>query len=423
MRGSSPVPWRRERTPPSFPAPPLSATSLDYGAADPLVLEPAADGLLVDCRGPAGVAGEAARRLVAESLSRPVHGPPLGSHVVPGDRVVVALAGDVPQAGGVVAAVAEGLAAAGVAPADISILHGPALDEGRPAHPAGPLPAGATDFDPALEAATAYLAADAAARPLYLARALVDADVVVAVGGWGWNAALGGRSLEGELWPTFSRLACRRDLARALARRGRHALPDWKSAMQEVAWLLGVCASLRLVAGRGDTLAAVRFGLPDESSRLARQAAQAWCPHIAAPVDLTVASLADPAAGFTAITRAVAAAGRVTRPGGTICVASRATTGPGIVFQRWRQAAPLDALLREAVATGEAALVGDALETRLFARALGDRRLVLLSDIDESTVEDLGFGHGTPEAVERLAHRAESVVVLHEADRMLPRTE
>jgi len=47
---------------------------------------------------------------------------------------------------------------------------------------------------------------------------------------------------------------------------------------------------------------------------------------------------------------------------------------------------------------------------------------VLLSDLDEATVEDLGFGHAaSPEVVERLAHRAERVVVLHEADRMLPR--
>jgi hypothetical protein len=47
---------------------------------------------------------------------------------------------------------------------------------------------------------------------------------------------------------------------------------------------------------------------------------------------------------------------------------------------------------------------------------------VLLSAADEAAVEDLEFGHAAaPEVVERLAHRAESVVVLEEADRMLPR--
>ena len=121
------------------------------------------------------------------------------------------------------------------------------------------------------------------------------------------------------------------------------------------------------------------------------------------------------------MTRAVAAAARVTRPGGTVCIACRVAAGPGIIFERWRQGAPLDRLIHEAATLGDPALVADAVETRLFARALGDRRLVLLSGLDEAAVEELGFGHAaSPEAVERLAHRAECLVVLHEADRMLP---
>ena len=79
-------------------------------------------------------------------------------------------------------------------------------------------------------------------------------------------------------------------------------------------------------------------------------------------------------------------------------------------------------LVREALASGDPTLIADAVVTRFFAQALGDRRLVLLSDLDQGIVEDLEFGHATnPEAVERLAHRADSLVVLHEADRMLPR--
>ena len=123
----------------------------------------------------------------------------------------------------------------------------------------------------------------------------------------------------------------------------------------------------------------------------------------------------------TSSVSALAAAARITRPGGTICVAGDVREGPGIIFLRWRQGAALEALVHEAAALGDPALVADALETRLFARALGDRRLVVLSGIDEATVEELGFGYAAgPEAVERLAHRAESLVVLHEADRMLP---
>lgn len=207
----------------------------------------------------------------------------------------------------------------------------------------------------------------------------------------------------------------------SLARRGRQALGDWRASVEEISWQLGVCASLRLVAGRRGGLHAACFGLPDEAGRLARAAAAAWCPVVDEPVELAIATVAAPAAGFAALTRAVAAAARVTQPGGTICVASRMTAEPGIVFLRWRQGAPLEKLVHEAVATRDVTLVADALQTRLFARALGDRRLVLLSDLAEGTVEELGFGYAAgSDVVERLADRAERVAVLEEADLMLP---
>jgi len=153
----------------------------------------------------------------------------------------------------------------------------------------------------------------------------------------------------------------------------------------------------------------------------ARAAAAAWCPRVDDPVELSIASLSDPQADFGCVTRAVAAAARVTQPGGTICVVCRVAAGPGLIFLRWRQGAPLEQLVHEAVATGDPTLIADAVQTRLFARALGERRLVLLSDLDEAAVEELSFGHaGTPDVVDRLAHRSDSIAVLHEADLMLP---
>jgi hypothetical protein len=389
----------------------LATITLDYGAADPLLLEMPEGALVTECRGPTGVAAGDAERLVGEAVSAPAHGPPLTAHVVPGDHVAIAVAGTVPQAAAVVAAVVAGLGGAGVAADGIHVLH---AGDTAPAVP------GATAFDGSLDAATSYLAADEAGHPLYIARQLVDADVVVQVGGWGWNAALGGRALEGELWPAFSRTAAGDELTRDLARRGRLALPDWKARTHDISWQLGVCASLRLVAGRHGTLHAAAFGLPDEAGRRARAAARAWCPAVDDPAELAIVSLSAPRS-FAALTRGVAAAARVTSPGGTICVACRLAATPGIVFQRWRQGTPLERLVHEAVGTRDSALVADALEARLFARALGDRRLVLLSDLDEAAVEELEFGHAAdPEALERLAFRADGVAVLHEADLMLP---
>lgn len=398
----------------------MHTISLDYGADQPLVLDSSA-GTAESFTPPPGTSGAEARSLVAAAVTAPLDGPPLTAHVVPGDRVVIAVAGRVPQEADVVEAVRGCLTTAGVDAGDVTVLEGPALGYGSSvAAPPGRPVAGAEAFDPALESATSYLAADEAGRPLHLARALVDADVVVAVGEWGWSPAFGGRSIEGELWPTFARAECRRDLLVALARRGRKALAEWKGGMQDIAWQLGVCASLRVVRGAGGGVLAARFGLPDEASRQAREVAAAWCPRLE-PADVAVVSLSDPCGGFGMIAAAVAAAARATRPGGTICVACRHVEQPGVILTRWRQGAPLEPLVHEAVASGDESLIADALLTRIFARGLGDRRLVLLSDLDESVVEDLEFGHAPgPEAVLRLARRSDRLAVIAEADRCFP---
>jgi len=394
--------------------------TLDYGADQPLVFESPAvtPGSFAP---PAGATGAEARGMVAAALTGPLDGPPLTAHVVPGDRVVIAIAGEVPQEQAVVEAVRDCLMTAGVEAADVAVLEGPMLGYGSSgtAGPRRPV-AGAEAFDPAVESATAYLAADEAGRPLHLARALVDADVVVAVGEWGWSPAFGGRSIEGELWPTFARAQCRRDLLVALARRGRNALAEWKGGMQDIAWQLGVCASLRVVRGAEKSILAARFGLPDEAARQAREVAAAWCPQLE-QADVVVAALSDPDGGFGMIAAAASAAARATRPGGMICVACRHVEPPGVILTRWRQGAPLEPLVHEAVASGDESLIADALLTRIFARGLADRRLVLLSDLDEAAVEELEFGHAPgPESVQRLARRSDRLAVVAEADRSFP---
>jgi len=423
---------------------PLKSVQLSYGADLPLVLELAADALLANCQGPQGASGGAARKIITSAIVTPCEGPAIGQHVVAGDRVTIAVAGAVPQSAEIVSAVVEQLILAGVVDDDIVVLSAPPLElsasDPGVTQCTDTAPPAATKkvarkssaknhsvkrvaFDPAVDAETACLATDEEGRPLYLSRSLVDADVVIAIGEWGWNAALGGRSLEGELWPTFSRRSSQQDLTRTIAKRGRHALADWRTSMQASRWQLGLAASVRVVAGRGNSLASAAFGLPDSAARQARMKAAAWSPKITGHAALAVASLGSAQAGFAAVTRAVAAAARITSPAGTICIVSCWATPPGVIFLRWRQGVPLEALVHEAIGTGDPSLIAEALQTRLFARALGERRLVLLSQLDEGLVEEMEFSFAASgEEVKRLAHRSESVVVLHEADRMLPQT-
>lgn len=384
-----------------------------YGSVEPLRLDVDAAALAGDLAGPPGVAGPAARSVVADALAAPVAGPPLQAHVVGGDRVVIAVSGVPPQASEVVGAIVDVLERAGVERPDIAVLHAGGGPPGIPE---------AVEFQPDAAPDVAYLAADDAGLPLHLARMLVDADVVVPVGEWRHDATLGGRSLDGELWPAFGQGTCRDSLTADLARRGRGALAPWLERLQAVTWSLGAMTSLRLVSGRDRTLCGASFGTPAEASRQARLAAGAWRPVVPRAADLAVCSLSDPHGDFGVIARAVAAAARVTNPDGTICIAVVGTSPPGPVVTRWRQGVPLRLLVREAVRSGDRDFLRDAVVARFLARGLGDRRLVLLSGIDEATVEELGFGFAAgPDAIARLAGRGESMVVIREADAMLPR--
>ena len=395
---------------------------LDYGSTDPLVLEPSDADIAFDARGPAGVRGDAAAALAATAIDTPGKGPPLVAHVVPGDRVALALAGPIPATGPIVATIRSRLESAGIAADDLAVVHAPPLISTQPPSAATSLPAGEFVFDPNPESGSAYLGPDAEGIPLHVARTLVDADVVVTVGVYAWDAALGGHALDGDLWPAFAPGAARADVLRHLARSGRKAVQPLRERSREIGWQLGTIATLRVVPGRGGTAHAIEFGTPLATDRAARRHAQLWRPRLPGSPRLTIASLAEPESGMPALVRAVAAAARTTHPEGTICIVSRLATPPGPVFHRWRQGVALKPLVEEALASGDQTLIADAVATRFFAQALGDRRLVLLSDLDQGLVEELEFGHAAnPEAVERLAHRTDSLVVLHEAERMFPR--
>jgi hypothetical protein len=402
-------------------APHVKPILLAYGAAEPLVLEPRPGAGVVEVRGPDGLRGAEARTRAGSALDTPARVPPLEAHVVPGDRVAIALSGAVPCAAEVVAAVRERLERSGVEAADTVVLRAPPV-AGLDGHGRTEPIAGETLFDPRRETESSYVAADADGEALHVARLLVDADAVVAIGAFAFDAALGGPALGGDLWPAFTRAQARAEVMRALSKSGRKALDGLRRRAIEAAWQLGVMASVRVVPGRGDTLHTVVFDTPAGAARAARRRALGWRPVLARGADVVVAAPADPHGGMPAFLRAVAAAAAAARPGGTICLAGRLAEAPGEVTRRSRQGVALPGLVREALRSGDAALVADAFAARFLARALGDRRLVLLSDLPGEEVEELGFGHAAgPEAIERLAHRAAELVVIPDADRVFPR--
>ena len=87
---------------------------LNRGDSKPIVLELSGKTIVADCRAPQGLSGVAARDRIVAALESAAHGPPLSRHVVPGDRVVIAIAGDLPQEAFVREAMIQTLTSAGV---------------------------------------------------------------------------------------------------------------------------------------------------------------------------------------------------------------------------------------------------------------------------------------------------------------------
>ena len=80
-------------------------------------------------RGPEGVDVEASADLVRTALLQPVAGPPFSDHVVPGDKVVIAQAGNLPGgqllSDAIYLAILESLQVGGVSADDIQLVIAP----------------------------------------------------------------------------------------------------------------------------------------------------------------------------------------------------------------------------------------------------------------------------------------------------------
>ncbi|MEO1992238.1 MAG: hypothetical protein ABGW78_09935 [Pirellulales bacterium] len=371
---------------------------------NPIVLTPQPEQLIAECRGPDGASGSAASQLIAQAVCDKKYGPPLRVCVVPGDRVAIALPEAIPQREFVLDAVRDVLEKAGVNSSDIVVV----------------------DTPPEQDKDAAYLAADESGEPNYLSRVLVDADVVILVSTCQLDASLGGRSLSGELWPFFSRPERREQFVLDLAKKGRGALAHWNGEIQKIDWNLGLIASLRLVIGSNETLSSAVFGLPRATCKIAYQRCEGWRPSVNRKAALTVTSVSSNmmttgSSQWDAVIRAIAAAGRVTCDDGTICLVGSLSEEPGEVLTQWRQGALLRGIVHEAIHSNNQNLIKDALQTRLLAKALGDRRLVIFSDLEESLVEDLEFGFAeSPDDLVRLTARADELIVLHEGDLLMP---
>jgi len=359
---------------------------------------------------------------LAAALETPLGFPPLRRSIIPGDHVSVVLEAGLPQAAELVHTVVQVLLAADISPEDMTILCPPGQGRVLPGEASRLLPDAVRrcilvrQHDPGDPGCLAYLASTEAGHRVLLHRAIVDADVVLAIGCQQSDRAPDYFGLFGGVYPEFSDLSTQRRF-RAWSFRARREAEKrvLMAEVREVAWLLGSAFVIQLVPGPGGQIADVLAG---EIRQVARSAAQRyqtfWRRSVPRRARLVVAAISGGPGQQTwqSLARALAAARHLVEPGGAIAVCCGLCQPPGQAIQALVGAKhPLQALRRF-----RPDLPDDILQALQILQIRRHVQIFLLSGLEDQLVEGLRL---IPLAdFAQLAHmvrRAPSCIVLPEA--------
>ena len=267
-------------------------------------------------QGPRGAGADGVPALIAEALEHPREYPPLRQAVVPGDRVVIALGDDVPEAPAILDAVYKTVEGSGVEPDGVVVL------TPSPARPEliAAVPRGVTfqTHDPDDRKNLAYLAATTAERRVYLNRALTDADFVLPIGRLGYGSALGYDGPWGVVYPGSSdretMAAYEAGVANALA----------ESA--EVSWLLGSQFQIGVIAGVSGVVGVVAGLGSAVLEQGGREVDRAWTFRAESRAELVIAGIGRPGlpTGIDDVARGLETALTLVQRGGKVVLLSKA---------------------------------------------------------------------------------------------------
>ena len=403
--------------------------TLRYGNDSQFTLDLEADALVAHCEAPRGEPLVDVATSLRAALDVPLDFPPLAQAVVPGDMVAIALDHAVPQADVLIAGIVDVLVAAKVRPEDITIVRTSADAQERAADPRAQLAPELLSkvqlltHDPTSRDELAYLAASADSKPIYLSRAICEADVVIPVGVARIDASLGYAGPATSVFPTFSdeQTAGRYRAPRLLDSAERRE--KLRALAEEVSWLLGVLFAVEVVPGGGDRVLQIVAGRSDlVFARSQSLCESAWSFSVPQRASVVVAAVegANGCQTWENLARALWAASQAVAEDGAIAILTdlAAELGPGT--QRLRNADDVNQVLRE---IGQERPV-DSLVAAELAHALERGPLYLVSQLDENLVEDLGIASvSDEEELARLVSRHDSCILLANAQHAVARPE
>ena len=402
---------------------------LRYGAASRVEFDLPTESLVAECDAPRGQALDDPAAAVAAALIDPLDFPPLAQTTVPGDSVAIALGEAVPQAAAIVAGIVQTLLACGVEPEHIAVVRSPSMRDGSVPDPRDQLPddisgqVALVEHDPDDQEELSYLATSSANRAVYINRTLHDAELILPVGCFRLESAVGFRGIHAGLFPTFSD---RKTLERFRAPSGLESpvgQKERRKEVDEVGWLLGIAMTIQVIPGVGDRVLHVLAGEVESvfahGERLCREA---WSYSVPRRASLVVASIeGDPAEQtWENVARALSAASRCVEEDGAIAVCTELETKPGNALLRLAEFGDPHRALSEIRRQRSS----DAWPAAELAHALERGPVYLLSRLDDDLVEELGMAPAaSAEEIGRLAQRHPSCLLLGNAQYAVPTVE
>lgn len=398
----------------------MQSISLRYGRQGLFSFEIDPRRIIAEHRGPSPCADLAGK--LHSALKTPLDFPSLVQVCVPGDKVVVALERHTPGSPELVAGVWEMLDARGVSAEDVLILQPVALDGLKLADPRSLLPEPArkdmrwTVHDSTDQRKHAYLAATARGERIYLARELVEADVVISAGMIAYDSLLGYRGTSSVFYPGLSNTeAISRSRGEGHSELGPDDDRPLRQTIDEIAWLLGTQFSIQVVPSAGGGVADVVAGAYDRVFRKGKQLlAKAWRVALADRAEMVVAAVdADSAGhGWEQVGAALATARNLVEKGGKIVLLSQLDAEPEIGIEIIRQ----NRSPRVALAPIRKQAPVDMLAATQFAMTADWARVYLVSRLPSGIVDELFMVPLENEReLKKLLGESESCVILESA--------
>ena len=392
---------------------------LRYGLNASVAIEPCEATLLGCCGSPEVEPVDDIAAEVARSLSSPLDYPSLSAIVTPGDRIVLALANEVPTAAEIVAAVVDYLVAHRVDPEAITVLRSARSADDDPCRLLSPelreLVASLV-HTPNEREQLAYLATTDDGHAVLLHRAIVDADLVLPIGCFRGNVPADYHGLHTPIYPTFSDRQTQHRFhgTTTLDSRGRRRKRLGHEA-DEVGWLLGISFTIQVIPAVGNRPYRILSGQNDAVRHQAMQLyAELWQSTVPRRADVVLAAIDGDTDQQTWVNlgRTLETAAALVNPGGGIAVCTELSKLPGAAVNCLKAARSNEEALQQ-IHRDEP---DDAVAAVQLARALDHCSVYLLSRLDDSLVEDLDMMPiDSADELIRLANRCESLLLLGNA--------